>query len=58
MIVEFRIKDRIFASNDGELSTYDRILSAKIVYGGSQILVQKVFEGDLSCDGICMQPKF
>ena len=27
-------------------------------YGGYQILVQKVFEGDLSCDGICMKLKF
>ena len=27
-------------------------------YGGYQILVQKVFEGDLSCDGICKKLKF
>ena len=27
-------------------------------YGGYQILVQKVFEKDLSCDGICKKLKF
>ena len=27
-------------------------------YPVSQILVQKVFEGDLSCDGICTKLKF
>ena len=28
------------------------------INGGYQILVQKVFEGDLSCDGRCMKLKF
>ena len=28
------------------------------LYGGFKILVQKVFEGDLSCDGICKKSKF
>ena len=27
-------------------------------YGGYKILVQKVFERDLSCDGICKKLKF
>ena len=30
----------------------------EVSYGGYQILVQKVFAGDLSCDGICMKLKF
>ena len=29
-----------------------------INYGGYQILVQEVFEGDFSCDSICKKLKF
>ena len=32
--------------------------SSELLYGGYHILVQKVFEGDLSCDSICMKLKF
>jgi len=37
----------------------DQCLSIEeVCYGGYPILVRKVFEGDLSCDDICMKIKF
>ena len=35
-----------------------KIIIVNIRYGGYHILVQKVFEGDLSCDCICKKLKF
>ena len=44
-------------SSENLLKSND-ISKQRLAYRGSQILVQKVFEGDLSCAGICTKLKF